>query len=271
MIKFNSQLKEISEKLLNSSDDLVAKRYNADDNFYSKEIDESLRGWRSNLVEIFALSIYKEKKDTYNQLEIWGSDAVDLLINLKLPLDVAIEEVRFYRNLVGEIIRDEAVKNNFSLEVFYEIISRFDSIVDRAIYWLSLSYSGKYLSRIQAAEILSLELSVPLIRISSKMAILPLIGDIDTNRAKHLMDKTLLQGSKMDLTYLIIDLSGVPVVDTMVANQIISLIKALKLLGIQTLLSGIRPEIAQTIVKLGINLKDIPTFGNLEQALQQIK
>lgn len=187
-----------------------------------------------------------------------------------MPLGAAIEEVRFYRNLFGGKIKEEAVNYNFSLDVFYKIISGFDSVVDRAVYWVSLSYLNKYLSRIQAAESLSLELSVPVIQVSPQIGILPLIGDIDTNRARHLMEKTLTKGKRLGLSYLIIDLSGVPVVDTMIANQIINLISALKLIGIKTSLSGIRPEIPKAIVKLGIDLNETPSFGNLQQAIKQV-
>jgi len=263
----DSQLKEISQKLLNEN--LVNQRFIADENSYSQDVDDSLRQWRENLVEIFSYSISEDIETTYNRLKIWGSDAVNLLVNLDLSLDLAIEEVRFYRNIIGEVIKNEAVNHNFSLDTFYEIISRFDSVVDRAIFWLSISYSNKYLSRIQAAETLALELSVPVIPVTSEIGVLPLIGDIDTNRAQQMMERALSQGAKLGLHHLVIDLSGVPIIDTMVAKQIFKVISALNLLGIKVSLSGIRPEIAQTMVQLGLNFNEIKIFANLHQAIKQ--
>ena len=112
---------------------MVNQRFIADEHSYSSDVDEALRLWRLNLCEIFSHSIFKDIEKTYNKLKIWGSDGVNLLVNLNLPLDVAIEEVRTYRNTIGEVIKDEAINYCFSLDIFYDIISRFDSVVDRGI------------------------------------------------------------------------------------------------------------------------------------------
>jgi len=69
---------------------------------------------------------------------------------------------------------------------------------------------------------------------------------------------------------LIIDLYAVPIIDTMVADQIFKVISALRLLGIQVVLSGIRAEIAQTMVNLGLDLADITTFSSLHQAVEHV-
>lgn len=102
-----------------------------------------------------------------------------------------------------------------------------------------------------------LELSSPVITLSKRTALLPLVGDIDTERAKFILENTLSTCAKRLIEHLLIDLSGVVVVDTMVAHQIFKLIEALKLIGVTSTLSGIRPEIAQTAVQLGINFSDI--------------
>jgi rsbT co-antagonist protein RsbR len=95
-----------------------------------------------------------------------------------------------------------------------------------------------------------------------------LIGDIDTIRANCILESTLKQSIELGLQSLIIDLSGVPVMDKMVANQIFNLIASLRLIGIAATLTGIRPEVAQTAVQLGIDFKETPTFGSLKQAIK---
>ncbi len=72
---------------------------------------------------------------------------------------------------------------------------------------------------------------------------------------------------QLQVDSLLIDLSGVPIVDTMVANQIFSLIEGLKLIGVKASLSGVRPEIAQTSVQLGIDFMSIPIYSSIERAL----
>jgi len=103
---------------------------------------------------------------------------------------------------------------------------------------------------------------------TEEIGILPLVGDLDTKRAQYLMENALDKGKQYKLKWLIIDLSAVPIIDTMVADELFKIIAALKLLGIYVIISGLRPEIAQTMVNLGINLEEIKSFSSLHQAVQ---
>ncbi len=111
------------------------------------------------------------------------------------------------------------------------------------------------------------ELSAPIMPIADGIGILPLVGEIDTYRAKMILESVLDQCSSLRLSYLFLDISGVPIVDTMVAYQIFKVIDSTKLLGIETTISGIRPEIAQTVVKLGIDFSQVKTEQSLAKAL----
>ncbi|MBM7621574.1 rsbT co-antagonist protein RsbR [Bacillus tianshenii] len=111
------------------------------------------------------------------------------------------------------------------------------------------------------------ELSSPVIALDNNRALLPLVGDIDTGRAKFVLEHTLEQCSKLGVNHLYIDLSGVVIIDTMVAGQIFQLIRALNLIGVKTSLSGIRPEIAQTTVNLGLSFDKVSIKPTLAGAL----
>lgn len=269
-VTFQHQITAISQNVLALKEQLVQQQFNLEKDHYSKQDNQSLHHWRINLVEIYAYSIAGDLDKTFTRLKEWGTDEVSLLVNLGLSLETAINEVRFYRDTIGEILKIESIKNHFSLEEFYGVISRFDAVVDRAVYWLTTSYSRTYDSRILAAESVALELSIPVIKVTKEVGILPLVGDIDTRRAEQLMDTALLQGTRLELQYLIIDLSGVPIIDTMVANQIFNVISALKLTGIRTTLTGIRPEIAQTMTNIGIKVEGVPTYASLHQAMKKL-
>ncbi len=111
------------------------------------------------------------------------------------------------------------------------------------------------------------ELSTPLIPLSAGIVIMPLIGMIDAARAQQILD-TLLQGvAARRATTVIIDITGVLVVDTQVANALIQAAAAVRLLGATVMLTGIRPEIAQTLVGLGADLGSIVTHGNLQSGI----
>ncbi|MCS6840830.1 MAG: PAS domain S-box protein [Roseiflexus sp.] len=111
------------------------------------------------------------------------------------------------------------------------------------------------------------ELSTPLLPISSDVVVMPIIGTVDSARAQQIMD-SLLQGvSEHNASLAILDITGVKVMDTQVAGALLHAAHAVRLLGAQVVLSGIRPEIAQTLVHIGIDMRDIVTRGTLQQAI----
>lgn len=111
------------------------------------------------------------------------------------------------------------------------------------------------------------DISTPLIPITDSVVIMPLIGAVDTRRAQQMME-TLLHGiSHMTARFAILDITGVPIVDTQVAHVLIQAAQSVRLLGGQVILTGIRPEVAQTLVGLGVNLNDLIVRGNLQSGV----
>lgn len=153
-------------------------------------------------------------------------------------------------------------------------IFHWQEVIDYTLDYVMETFTENFmdilLSRLSAQSLLIKELSTPVILLSSEVGLLPLIGDIDTERAKFIMESTLQQSVKLGITHLIIDLSGVIMVDTMVAHQIFQVISSLKLIGVQSTLLGIRPEVAQTAIQLGIDFKDITTENSLEKVFRKL-
>ncbi|MFQ3661523.1 MAG: PAS domain-containing protein [Chloroflexaceae bacterium] len=111
------------------------------------------------------------------------------------------------------------------------------------------------------------ELSTPLLPLSKRVVLLPIIGSVDTARAHQLIE-TLLEGvAKHRAAIALIDITGVQVVDTQVANALIQAARAVYLLGARVMLTGIRPEVAQTLVHLGVDLSGILTRGTLQDGI----
>ncbi|SUX82560.1 anti-sigma-factor antagonist [Priestia megaterium] len=130
-----------------------------------------------------------------------------------------------------------------------------------------MTYVNIHQETLKKAKSAFLELSVPVVPITKGIAILPLIGEVDPERATLLLEETLKKANELKLSHLLFDLSGVMIVDTMVAHQIFKIVDALGLLGVKTILIGIRPEVAQTMIQLGIDFSEITIKANLEQAL----
>ncbi len=111
------------------------------------------------------------------------------------------------------------------------------------------------------------ELSTPLIPISDDVVIMPLIGSIDSGRAQMIME-TLLEGvAHYQAELVILDITGVQIVDTQVAQAFIQAAQAVRLLGAQVMLTGIQPQIAQTLVHLGVDLGGLQTAGSLQAGI----
>jgi len=265
-VLLNKKLQRITAVILHKKKELAEQKRHY--HFYNHDVYVQLVPWRKNLIEIYAESISIDEEHTFQILEQWGIEVANLLTALQLPLDIALEEISYYRNQIGEIITQEAKKENFSFDLFSKVISRYNLVVDKAVHWVSKSYMKDYIDKIQSAQYAIDELSIPVVRITKEIGVIPLVGEIDTHRAQILMENALKQGNTYRLSWLIIDLSAVPIIDTMVADQLFKVVAALKLIGIDVVLSGIRSEIALTMVQLGVKLNDIVTFNTLYRALE---
>jgi len=111
------------------------------------------------------------------------------------------------------------------------------------------------------------ELSTPLIPLTDHVVIMPLIGTIDSQRARLVLEALLNGVVQHQAELVIIDITGVSVVDAQVAQALISAAQALKLIGAQVMLTGIQPQIAQTLVALDVDLRGIVTQGTLQAGI----
>jgi len=113
------------------------------------------------------------------------------------------------------------------------------------------------------------QLAMPVVRLWDGILLLPLIGEMDTSRASLLMESTLSAITNHSARVVIIDITGVPLVDSHVANSLVKTVQAAKLLGVECMLVGISAEVARTLVLLGIDLGFVRTFSTLESGLTQ--
>lgn len=113
-----------------------------------------------------------------------------------------------------------------------------------------------------------LELSTPVVELWDGILAIPLIGALDSNRTQVVMESLLEKIVQTESDIAIIDITGVPTVDTMVAQHLLKTVTAARLMGAQCIISGIRPQIAATIVHLGVDLGDVITKASLADAFR---
>ena len=112
-----------------------------------------------------------------------------------------------------------------------------------------------------------LELSTPVVKLWEGVLALPLIGTLDSQRSQTVMESLLQRIVDTGSEIAIIDITGVPTVDTLVAQHLLKTVTAIRLMGADCIISGVRPQIAQTIVHLGLDLQGVVTKANLADAL----
>jgi rsbT co-antagonist protein RsbR len=120
---------------------------------------------------------------------------------------------------------------------------------------------------IEHQRILLQQVSVPVIQVWEGILLLPLLGIIDSYRATRILESMLDAIARANAQIIILDITGVPIVDTSVASYIIQGIQAARLLGCESILVGIGPHIAQTMVQLGMDFSHISTMASLQQGL----
>lgn len=113
-----------------------------------------------------------------------------------------------------------------------------------------------------------LELSTPVLQIRDRLLLLPIVGAIDTDRARQLTEQLLNSIRSSRAKVVVVDITGVPTVDSRVANHLVQTVEAARLMGASCVVSGLSPAIAQTLVTLGVDLSKINTVGDLQGGIE---
>ena len=232
---------------------------------------EILKNQNHEFHKRFCSMFLKEENEFYENFHEWIKEIAEDEAHLETPLVAVIEE--FFRTQLQylEIIGDYTAKNldKVTLEQLNEWNIAIVNTISKVIGEFCSQNTKAAQSRLQQQQQMIVEMSAPVILLTKNAGLLPLIGEVTSHRAAIIFEKTLTQSSKHNLERLFIDLSGVPVIDTMVAQQIFQLISGLEIIGVKAALSGISPVIAQTAVHLGIKFIDIEVYNTLAQALKQ--
>lgn len=214
----------------------------------------------------------KEKSEFEKDFETWIVGVAKDEQHLSTPLHHIIKEFFSVQNQYLSFVRDfveqekgvSKEKENLWIQI---IVKTFGDVVT----WFTEEYYKHSQRKLKAQQEMITELSSPVISLTDEIGLLPIVGDIDTVRARVILEKTLQQCAQKAIDQLFIDLSGVVIIDTMVANEIYQLISALDLIGVKTTLSGIRPEIAQTAIQLGLSFDRITIKSSLKEAIRTAK
>ena len=231
---------------------------------------EQVTEWRMQLIEMLGQSLYEDKVESSRKVKEWTGKVGKVALENGMPLNESLKTLSGFRTAIWDIFMEQLNDDQISASLMLQVNKEINPILDEIAYQLNEVFRIQEKDQIALIHTAMDELSAPVVPIAEKIAILPLIGEIDTHRASAIMETALKKSSDLQLDYLFIDISGVAIMDTMVSHNIYQIINALKMMGVQSVLTGIRPEVAHTLGNLGITFEDLKTSSSLKKALEDI-
>ena len=190
-----------------------------------------------------------------------------------LQLNIKLEWLQSVRKVLWDFIYNYYRVNDKEMirEDFFQLERKVNYSLDIFIKQFSISYNQFKDEILRTQREMVEDLSVPIIPLTKTVSILPLIGTIDTFRANTVNEKVLRQIEVLQIETLIIDLSGVTFLDSAVLNHLFKLFDGIELMGCSAVLTGIRSEIAASMLKMGLSINNnVIKKGNLQQALESL-
>ncbi|WP_059171894.1 STAS domain-containing protein [Bacillus sp. FJAT-27445] len=267
------ELRYIGEKII-ENDHLIAKNVtdilDKNDTFRlpSHEITlERKMGFCAELISYFGEALTGNREPVFTKVENWGKKAAEIAIRYQVSLTDSLRSISFFRTVIWDVFSDELEEKQFAAITMLDVSKIIDPLLDRISSIIGEEFEIHTNRLMDVAYTALEELSVPVVPIVEGIAVVPLVGSIDTRRARLIMDVSLAESTRLNARQIIFDISGVPVIDTMVADQLFQIFNALRLTGVEAVVTGIRPEISQTIVSLGLDFSQIKTRATMRQAL----
>ena len=183
------------------------------------------------------------------RLEIGDMDDPDLLSSIEYGINLMLEDIKE--------ARDQENKTKQALERSLDVTIQQTVELETAIDTIKHQQNSIH------------ELSTPILRLWENVLALPIIGMIDPRRSADMMERLLRDLSREKARFVIVDITGVEIVDTKTADYLIRVIKAAQLLGAVCIVTGIQPAVAQTLIEIGADLSSITTMGTLKEGLKE--
>ncbi|MCG8395487.1 STAS domain-containing protein [Bacillus atrophaeus] len=269
------ELKYIGEKIVQYEKALAQNVADIEINSLGRRLEEDrqvLPGitYREQLITYLGQALYQDMQEVTERISEWSKQTGEMFIRLNVSLSESLRAISFYRTVIWNVFTEELEQRKFAAITMLDVSKMLDPLFDKVSSIIGEVYEQHNNRLMKIAYTALEELSVTVVPVAEKIAVIPLVGAIDTHRAKLIMDISLNEGTRLKLKHIILDVSGVPLIDTMVADQIFHIVNALRLTGIKAMITGIHPEIAQTIVSLGLDFGDIKTRATLQQALKEL-
>ncbi len=212
------------------------------------EFDEPIMNKLTDVVSKIASQL-DEKVDEFNRMTI----SLNLGVSECIKALSEVRQGRLHARVSSSVLDSEN-----------ELISALGGALNETLGELQ-----DQLDTIHRQRVVIQELSTPILQVWDDVLVLPVIGLVDTRRSVEIMERLLAEIVDKQSRFVILDITGVEVVDTKTADHFIKLMKAAELLGATCILTGIRPAVAQTLADIGVDLSSVTTLRNLQAGLKE--
>lgn len=239
---------------------------------YSKNstpsVEQLLKKQHAYTIQTVISAFLEDEHIFAENLEQWANEVAKSRVELGTPVHEVLEALSITRQTIWNTIEQFILEqNNIPTEFVLQWSSKYHLTFDRLTNRFTNMYHTYTKQKLHSQQELIQQLSVPVIPITESIGAIPLIGDIDSLRAKLILETVPVKCKEEGIQHLFIDLSGISSIDTMVLHELMKLTKILSFIGIESTLSGLSPDTAQMITTLGIGLGKVPTYSTLNQAL----
>lgn len=184
--------------------------------------------------------------------------------HINLPNDIYFAGM----SVSGKSLVDRILSCKPAIKGAAEMVSSITKLVFMDSFIVIEEISRIQREKITASSNALMEMSTPVTPIWEGILLLPLLGIMDSSRTQDIMNKTLAEIAKTRAKVFVLDISGVSAMDTAVANQLIKITKATQLMGCETIISGVSPAIARTLVELGVSIGEVKTTSTLRDSFE---
>src|ERR1700757_3197869 len=222
--------------------------------------------------------IFSEATSVYdNYVEVLETGSVEALQAYArdlseriIPRGVEIHEVLGIVLLLRDVLaRSLFEKYRDDFELLNRVLDAYEPAANRIANTVGVSFVERRERVIRQQQEAIREVSTPVLQVRERLLILPIVGAIDAQRARQLTEQ-LLRGIRTNRAkVVVIDITGVPVMDANVANHLVQTVEATRLLGATVIITGLSPEIAQTLVTIGVDLSKMNTVGDLQGGIEE--
>ena len=213
----------------------------------------------------YAIQTQAIMQDKWEEFYIYQRDSGISYAKNAVPFNAWFQFLSMFRIIFLKYLNINSSVEFKNSELIVKGLLKF---VDITIGIVGDAYIGTKETIIKGQQEAIKELSTPILQLRDKFLILPVIGMMDTYRAKQLTQNLLQTIRTTQAKIIVMDITGVPLVDSKVANYLVQTAQAVKLMGGKIILTGISPEVAQTMVTIGADLQEITTLGSLEDGIR---